>query len=132
MNQPEETTHSIATPADDGEAQGLGPSQPSGTPSAAAPLLMGVKLPIRVLLGRAQLALREITQLGNGAVVELDCAPNDPVQIVVNDRVIAHGEIVVVAGNYGVRITKIATREAGSETPVPDSDLLRLSEKLRH
>ena len=91
---------------------------------------MGVKLPIRVLLGRAQLALREITQLGNGAVVELDCSPNDPVQIMVNDRVIAHGEIVVVAGNYGVRITKIATRE-DSGASGPDNDLLRLSENLR-
>ena len=132
MNQPEETTPSMATPADEGAAESVGASQSPGIPSAAAPLLMGVKLPIRVLLGRAQLALREITQLGNGAVVELDCSPNDPVEIMVNDRVIAHGEVVVVAGNYGVRITKIATREAGSETPVPDSDLLRLSEKLRH
>ena len=93
---------------------------------------MGVKLPIRVLLGRAQLALREITQLGSGAVVELDCSPNDPVQIMVNDRVIAQGEIVVVAGNYGVRITKIATtRNKIPPRPRPDSDLLRLSEKLR-
>ena len=132
MNQPEQTSQSLATPPDERAAEGVGASQSSGTPLVAASLLMDVKLPIRVLLGRAQLALREITQLGNGAVVELDCAPNDPVQIVVNDRVIAHGEIVVVAGNYGVRITKIATREAGSETPVPDSDLLRLSEKLRH
>jgi len=132
MNQPEETTQPIAVAADDGPSEGAAASQQAGNPSVAAPLLMGVKLPIRVLLGRAQLALREITQLGNGAVVELDCSPNDPVQIIVNDRVIAHGEIVVVAGNYGVRITEIATREAGSETPVPDSDLLRLSEKLRH
>jgi len=132
MNQPEETSQSMAATADEGAAENVGASQSPGIPSVAAPLLMGVKLPIRVLLGRAQLALREITQLGNGAVVELDCSPNDPVEIMVNDRVIAHGEIVVVAGNYGVRITKIATREAGSETPVPDSDLLRLSEKLRH
>ena len=64
-------------------------------------------------------------------MVELDCSPNDPVQIMVNDRVIAHGEIVVVAGNYGVRITKIATREDNSEPSGPESDLLRLSEKLR-
>ena len=39
-------------------------------------------------------------------MVELDCSPDDPVEIMVNDRVIAHGEVVVVSGNYGVRITK--------------------------
>ena len=79
---------------------------------------MGVKLPIRVLLGRTELRLRDIAQLGNGAVVELDCSPDDPVEIIVNDRVIAHGEVVVVSGNYGVRITKIAShrpRRGGGE-----------------
>ena len=93
---------------------------------------MGVKLPIRVLLGRTQLCLRDIANLGNGAVVELDCSPDDPVEIIVNDRVIAHGEVVVVSGNYGVRITKIATaapRTRGrSDAP---SDLFSLSQKLR-
>lgn len=101
-------------------------------PSRAAPLLMGVKLPIRVLLGRTQLRLREIAELGNGAVVELDCSPDDPVEIIVNGRVIAQGEVVVVGGNYGVRITKIASR--GGEDHEPESapaDLFSLSEKLR-
>ena len=45
-------------------------------------------------------------------MVELDCSPDDPVEIIVNDRVIAHGEVVVVSGNYGVRITKIASHHA--------------------
>jgi flagellar motor switch protein FliN len=131
MNQPEEITQPVGAAVDDNAPPGVAASQSSGSPSVAAPLLMGVKLPIRVLLGRTQLALRDITQLGNGAVVELDCSPNDPVQILVNDRVIAHGEVVVVSGNYGVRITKIATREDNSEPSGADSDLLRLSEQLR-
>jgi flagellar motor switch protein FliN/FliY len=92
---------------------------------------MGVKLPIRVLLGRTQLALRDIAQLGNGAVVELDCAPDDPVEIIVNDRVIAQGEVVVVSGNYGVRITKIAGRGESHESEAGPADLFSLSEKLR-
>src|SRR5579863_3144199 len=74
----------------------------------AAALLMDIKLPIRVRLGRTQLSLRAITQLGSGSVVELDCSVNDPVEIVVKDRVIAEGEVVVVEGNYGVRFTRIA------------------------
>jgi flagellar motor switch protein FliN len=99
--------------------------------SSAAPLLMGVKLPIRVLLGRTQLCLRDIAELGSGAVVELDCSPDDPVEIIVNDRVIAHGEVVVVSGNYGVRITKIASRPDAQEAEGGASDLLSLSDKLR-
>jgi flagellar motor switch protein FliN/FliY len=94
---------------------------------------MGVKLPIRVLLGRTVLSLRDVAQLGSGAVVELDCSPDDPVEIIVNDRVIAHGEVVVVSGNYGVRITKIAShhRDPESETGDAPSDLFSLSQKLR-
>jgi flagellar motor switch protein FliN/FliY len=99
--------------------------------SSAAPLLMGVKLPIRVLLGRTELCLRDIAQLGNGAVVELDCSPDDPVEIIVNDRVIAHGEVVVVAGNYGVRITKIASHRENGEQEGGAADLFSLSDKLR-
>jgi len=108
-------------------------SRPSAGPSQAAPLLMGVKLPIRVLLGRTQLCLRDIAQLGSGAVVELDCSPDDPVEIIVNDRVIAHGEVVVVSGNYGVRITKIASHNGTPEveTESAASDLFSLSKKLR-
>lgn len=107
------------------------PARPSTGASQAAGVLMGVKLPIRVFLGRTKLPLREVAQLGNGAVVELDCAPDDPVEIVVNDRVIAHGEVVVVSGNYGVRITKMASREENSETEGGVSDLFSLSQKLR-
>jgi flagellar motor switch protein FliN/FliY len=106
-------------------------SRPAAGPSQAAPLLMGVKLPIRVLLGRTELCLRDIAQLGNGAVVELDCSPDDPVEIIVNDRVIAHGEVVVVSGNYGVRITKISSHHHDPETEGGLSDLVTLSQKLR-
>ena len=98
--------------------------------SHAGPLLLGVKLPIRVLLGRTELCLRDVAQLGNGSVVELDCSPNDPVEVIVNDKVIAHGEVVVVAGNYGVRITRIAGAADKAEAQ-GQSELLNLSERLR-
>jgi flagellar motor switch protein FliN len=107
------------------------PTRPATNPMQAAPLLMGVKLPVRVLLGRTQLPLRDVAQLGNGAVVELDCSPDDPVEIVVNDRVIAHGEVVVVSGNYGVRITKIASERGEPEADNPVNDLRTLSQNLR-
>ena len=52
-------------------------------------------------------------------------------EIIVNDRVIAHGEVVVVSGNYGVRITKIGSRREDAETDNGPSDLFSLSQKLR-
>jgi flagellar motor switch protein FliN len=112
-------------------AQSSPSPRPASAASQAAPLLMGVKLPIRVLLGRTALSLRDITQLGNGSVVELDCAPDDAVEIIVNDRVIAHGEVVVVSGNYGVRITKIGSRLNDQEADGAGSDLFSFSQKLR-
>jgi flagellar motor switch protein FliN/FliY len=109
---------------------GTSANSPASTVSQAGPLLLGVKLPIRVLLGRTQLCLRDVAQLGNGSVVELDCSPNDPVEVIVNDKVIAHGEVVVVGGNYGVRITRIA---GAADKPDLEghSELLNFSEKLR-
>jgi flagellar motor switch protein FliN/FliY len=126
----QESTTQTPLGATEEQAQEATPATPpsSGT-SQAAPLLMGVKLPIRVLLGRTQLSLRDIAQLGSGAVVELDCSPDDPVEIIVNDRVIAHGEVVVVSGNYGVRITKIGSRSEDQDYTV--SDLFSLSHMLR-
>lgn len=130
--RPEETTETSVNPtsATDAAVTGAPASATGSAMSPAAPRLMGVKLPIRVLMGRAQLCLRDITLLGSGSVVELDCSPDDPVEIVVNDRVIAEGEIVVVGGNYGVRITRIA---AGGEAVQPSTEtyLLRLSERLK-
>ena len=100
--------------------------------SHAASLLMGVKLPIRILLGRTQLCLRDVAQLASGSVVELDCSPNDPVEVIVNDKVIAHGEVVVVSGNYGVRITRIATRPENADPAAQENnELLNLSERLK-
>ena len=126
----QETTNQPASGATEEQVQEAAPATPPSTgPSQAAPLLMGVKLPIRVLLGRTQLSLRDIAQLGSGAVVELDCSPDDPVEIIVNDRVIAHGEVVVVSGNYGVRITKIGSRSEDQDYTV--SDLFSLSHMLR-
>jgi flagellar motor switch protein FliN/FliY len=130
MSRPEEeiqqSVHSAGPPA--GNAALEPAARPAGSP--AAPLLMGVKLPIRVLMGHTQLPLREIARLGGGSVVELDCSPDSPVDIIVNDRLIAQGEIVVVGGNYGVRITRIAS---SGQTPEgqPEVDLHGLSERLK-
>jgi flagellar motor switch protein FliN len=131
MSRPEEEIgQSVPSPGPPADRVAADASvKPAGSP--AAPLLMGVKLPIRVLMGRTQLPLRDIARLGGGSVVELDCSPDDPVDIIVNDRLIAQGEIVVVGGNYGVRITRIASPSQSSSERKPEVDLLGLSERLK-
>jgi flagellar motor switch protein FliN/FliY len=131
MKEQEENTKPDAVTAEEQPDSGIAGFHRQAEPSQAAPLLMGVKLPIRILMGRTELPLRDVAQLGNGAVVELDCSPDDPVEIIVNDKVIAHGEVVVVQGNYGVRITKIETRGEKSGADGSGGDLFGLSDKLR-
>ena len=134
MPEQEIGTRIPAGPSTSGEAQtddAAAASHPAAAASPAVPLLMGVKLPIRILLGRTQLALRDVAQLGSGAVIELDCSPDDPVEIIVNDRVIAYGEVVVVSGNYGVRITKINSRLQDREAESAPADLFSFSQRLR-
>jgi flagellar motor switch protein FliN/FliY len=74
-------------------------------------LLLDVELPVSVSFGRSQMPIKDVLQLTTGSVIELDRAVTEPVELVVNNRVIARGEVVVVDGNYGVRIAQIMSRE---------------------
>lgn len=78
---------------------------------ASIDLLMDVPLRISVVLGKATMTIRDVLALGQGSVVELDKMAGEPVDIVVNDKLIAHGEVVVVDENFGVRVTDIVTLE---------------------
>ena len=55
------------------------------------------------------LTLEAVSRLGPGSLVELSRQPDDPVDVLLNGRLVARGEVVVVAGNYGVRITEVAS-----------------------
>lgn len=84
-------------------------------------LLLEVALPVSVSFGKTSLQIREILKLNTGSIVELDRFVNDPVEVIVNDCVIARGEVVVVDGNYGVRINELASREDRMKTGMTDS-----------
>ncbi|HVQ40799.1 MAG TPA: FliM/FliN family flagellar motor switch protein [Vicinamibacterales bacterium] len=71
--------------------------------------VLGVELPLVVRFGRTVMPLRAIAELGPGAVIDMGRSPDEPVEVLVGDRLIARGEVVVVGGNYGVRITALAT-----------------------
>ncbi|MCE5198768.1 MAG: flagellar motor switch protein FliN [Armatimonadota bacterium] len=70
-------------------------------------LILDVQLQVAVELGRASLQVREVLGLGPGKVVELDKHAGEPVEVVINNKVVARGEVVVIDENFGVRITEI-------------------------
>jgi flagellar motor switch protein FliN/FliY len=80
------------------------------TQSRTMDLLLDVDLPVSISFGKAQLPLKDILKLTMGSIVELDRGINDQVEVLVNHCLVARGEVVVVEGNYGVRIQEIASR----------------------
>jgi len=74
-------------------------------------LIMDVQLNVAVELGRTRMNVRDVLALGPGSVVELDKHAGEPVEVVVNDKVVARGEVVVIDESFGVRITEIVGSE---------------------
>jgi flagellar motor switch protein FliN/FliY len=74
-------------------------------------LLLEVEMPVSVSFGRAQLPLKDVLKLTTGSIVELNRGVTEPVEVIVNNCVIARGEVVVIDGNYGVRIDQIISRQ---------------------
>lgn len=79
------------------------------TPRSRLELLLDVPLEITVELGRTRMTIQELLSLGPGSVVELGKVAGEPLDILVNDRLVARGEAVVVGDKFGVRITDIAS-----------------------
>jgi len=74
-------------------------------------LIMDVKLPIRVRIGKKRMLLKDVLNMDIGSVIELNQLANDPLEILVDNHVIAQGEVVIVDGNFGVQITSIGTKK---------------------
>jgi flagellar motor switch protein FliN/FliY len=83
--------------------------QNDAAPAAARDLgmLADVPLQVEVVVGRVRLPLRDLLSLAPGMVVELDRRADAPVDVMVNGRLVAQGEVVVVGEEYGVRITSV-------------------------
>ncbi|AKU93015.1 flagellar motor switch protein FliN [Vulgatibacter incomptus] len=79
------------------------------TPSRRLELLLDVPLEITVELGRSRMTIQELLGLGPGSVVELDKVAGEPLDILVNGRLLARGEAVVVNEKFGARITDIVS-----------------------
>ena len=73
-------------------------------------LLLDVELPVSVSFGKTEIPMKDVLKLTTGSIVELNRGVNEPVDVLVNHCLIARGEVVVVEGNYGVRIQQIISR----------------------
>jgi flagellar motor switch protein FliN/FliY len=72
----------------------------------AADVVLDVGVTLALEVGRARLSIRELLQLAPGSVVELERPVGDSLDVIVNDRLVAHGEVVMVNDRYGVRFTE--------------------------
>jgi len=92
-------------------------SGPAPAPSGNLDLFMDVELDVTLRFGAKRMLLREILELSSGSVVELDRQVQEPADLLLDGKLIARGEVVVVDGNYGLRILEVVA------TPVPGAPL---------
>jgi len=95
------------------------PAPAAGPATAAAPVaespadridvILDIDLPLVVRFGRTELPLRTLARMGPGSLIDLGRAADDPVDVLVSNRVVARGEVVIVGGNYGVRIIDVVS-----------------------
>lgn len=74
-------------------------------------LIMDVRLPIRVRIGSKKMLLKDVLSMDIGSVIELNQLANDPLEILIGDKTVALGEVVIIDGNFGVQITEIGTKK---------------------
>jgi flagellar motor switch protein FliN/FliY len=85
---------------------------PAASGDAAADridVILDIDLPLIVRFGRTELPMRTLTRIGPGSLIDLGRSPDDPVEILVSNRVVARGEVVIVSGNYGIRILDVVS-----------------------
>lgn len=105
-----ETTVAEPTPLSNSSSESVPVELNSGEMNNIG-LIMDVKLPVRVRIGKKRMLLKDVLNMDIGSVVELNQLANDPLEILVDNHVIAEGEVVIVDGNFGVQITSIGTKK---------------------
>lgn len=78
--------------------------------------LSDIELDATLQFGSREMALRDVLELGPGDVVELDRHVSEPVDLVVADRIVARGEVVIVSGNFALRVTEVAAPQLRLES----------------
>lgn len=83
-------------------------------------VLKDIELPVSLRFGRTRMTLQELVRLGTGSVIPLDGSAGDPVELLVNGRVVARGEAVIVQNSYGIRISEIAGEKIAASFVAPE------------
>ena len=95
------------------EKEGVAEEEASGkadeVKEANLDLILDIPLSVTVELGRSKMLINDLLQLGQGSVVELTKLVGEPLEVLVNDKLVARGEVVVVNEKFGVRLTDIVT-----------------------
>ncbi len=92
------------------EMEPIRPSEPMDINSKIE-MLLDVELPVVIRIGKTEMYLKNILKLGTGSIIQLDKVVDEPVELFVNDKLIARGEVVVVDSNFALRITEIVSKE---------------------
>jgi flagellar motor switch protein FliN/FliY len=95
-----------------GEVHGLSVTDPEADAAASFERVIDVPLGVTLRFGQRQLSLRELLELNMGSLVELDRQVDEPVDLMLGERLIARGEVVIVDGNYGMRVTEVIEQPA--------------------
>ncbi|KZN12923.1 flagellar motor switch protein FliN [Marinomonas sp. TW1] len=85
------------------------PNVPDGGVGSDLDLIMDIPVVLSMELGNTDIAIRNLMQLTQGSVVELDRFAGEPLDVLVNGTLIAHGEVVVVNDKYGIRLTDVVS-----------------------
>jgi len=86
------------------------PASGEGRLGSRIDVILDIDLPVVVRFGRTEMPIRALSRIGPGSVIDLGRSPDDPVEILVSNRVVARGEVVIVGGNYGVRILDVTNQ----------------------
>jgi flagellar motor switch protein FliN/FliY len=96
---------------DSGRAGAEGePGKVSRTDFSKLKMILDVPLKVSVELGRTKMLVNDLLQLGQGSVIELDKIAGEPMEILINDKLVAMGEVVVVNEKFGVRLTDVVSQ----------------------
>lgn len=119
LDQAQQALESVDHPTQPDPLMGLAPFKleefggaPPSADVATLELIRDVELDLKIELGRTQMCLEDVLKLHKGSVVPLDKLAGDPVDIYVNGRLIARGEVLVLNDNFCVRVAELITAEA--------------------
>jgi len=118
LENTEETEEGI----DGAEADGISFSELKTNATAGSPLdpkmdlLYDLQLPVSIELGRTNMLIRDVLKLGRGSVVEFDKLVSEPVDVLINGKKIAEGEVVVIDKHFGIRITTLVDSTTSSRS----------------